>query len=243
MGREPIAIIGMGCRLPGAASPSAFWDLLAEGGNAVKAVPSDRWDDPAVSADPESREELAAVGRAGLIDEVDGFDWRAFRIPPREAKYLDPQHRLLLEVSWEALEDAGLPFEEVAGTRTGVFVAIMWNDYLRLQSNNPGRLTGYSSTGNEFAFAPNRVSYTFDLRGPSLAIDAACAGSLASVHAACQSLWLRGERPGPRRRCQPHAGARCRHHARQSRGPLYGGEERASSLENSSPTRRWGGAS
>jgi acyl transferase domain-containing protein len=125
-----------------------------------------------------------------LLDAVDEFDWRAFRIPPREAKYMDPQQRLRLEVALEAWEDAGVPFEAVAGSRTGVYMAIMWNDYLRLQSRDRNQLNGYSTTGNGFAFAPNRISYTFDLRGPSVAIDSACAGSLAAVHAACQSLWL-----------------------------------------------------
>ena len=127
---------------------------------------------------------------AGLLDEVDGFDWRAFRIPPREARALDPQHRLLLEVAWEALEDAGIPFEEVVGTRAGVFVALMWNDYLRMHAGEQAAVNAYSATGNVFAFAPGRVSYTFDLHGPSVAVDGACAGSLASVHAACNSLWL-----------------------------------------------------
>jgi 3-oxoacyl-[acyl-carrier-protein] synthase II len=126
----------------------------------------------------------------GFIDNIDQFDWRAFRIPPREAKYMDPQQRLLLEVAWEAMEDAGLPFEKLAGGRVGVFVATMWNDYLRLQSQNADNLNSYTVTGNVFAFAANRISYTFDLRGPSIAVDSACAGSLASVHIACQSLWM-----------------------------------------------------
>jgi len=188
--REPIAIIGMGCRFPGASNPRAFWKLLQEGGDAVREIPADRWDANAFrEPDPASPERISS-GKAGLIDSVDGFDWRAFRIAPREAKYMDPQHRLLLEVAWEALEDAGMPFEEVAGSRTGVYIAIMWNDYLRLQSRDASRINGYSATGNGFAFAANRISYTFDLRGPSVAMDCACAGSLASLHAACQSLWM-----------------------------------------------------
>ncbi len=187
---EPIAIIGIGCRFPGAPNPQAFWKLLQEGGDSVREVPADRWDATALY-DPDPSSPGKMINRqAGLIDTVDKFDWRAFRIPPREARYMDPQHRLLLEVAWEALEDAGLPFEDIAGSRVGVYMAIMWNDYLRLQSRDPSHLNGYSATGNSFAFAPNRISYTFDLRGPSIAIDSACAGSLASVHAACQSLWL-----------------------------------------------------
>lgn len=186
---EPIAIIGIGCRFPGAPNPQAFWKLLRDGMEAVGEVPTDRWDVNALyDSDPASPGKIISR-RGGFINNVDQFDWRAFRIPPREAKYMDPQHRLLLEVAWEALEDAGLPLEEVAGSRTGVFMGIMWNDYLRLQSRDLSQLNGYAVTGNAFAFAPNRISYTFDLRGPSVAVDSACAGSLASVHVACQSLW------------------------------------------------------
>ena len=187
---EPIAIVGIGCRFPGAPNPQAFWRLLRDGRDAIRQIPADRWDVNALY-DPDPASPGKMISRqGGMIDSVDEFDWKAFRIPPREAKYMDPQHRLLLEVAWEALEDAGLPFEEVAGDRVGVYIAIMWNDYLRLQSMDASHLNGYSSTGNSFAFAANRISYTFDFRGPSIAVDSACAGSLASVHAACQSLWL-----------------------------------------------------
>ena len=188
--REPIAIVGLGCRLPGAPSPQAFWKLLREGTDAIREVPADRWDVNSLhDPDPNSPGKMISR-RGGFLDNVDQFDWRAFRIPPREAKYMDPQHRLLLEVAWEALEDAGLPLESVKGSRTGVFMGIMWNDYLRLQSREPLQFNGYAATGNAFAFAPSRISYFFDLRGPSVAIDGACAASLASVHAACQSLWM-----------------------------------------------------
>ena len=188
--REPIAIVGIGCRFPGAAGPEQFWDLLCAGRDAVGPVPPGRWDAAGLDdADPDPAGSVPTqVG--GFLDQVDGFDWRAFRIPPREVKYMDPQQRLLLEVAWEALEDAGIPFEEVAGEPVGVYMSIMWNDYLRMQSRHPDRLNGYTTTGNGFAFAPSRVSYTFDLRGPSVALDGACAGSLASIHSACQSLWL-----------------------------------------------------
>ncbi len=187
---EPIAIVGIGCRFPGAPNPGMFWRLLREGIDAVSDVPKERWDaDDLYDPDP-LRPGKTVSRQGGFIKNVDKFDWRAFRIPPREAKYMDPQHRLLLEVAWEALEDAGLPPEKVAGSRTSVFIGIVWNDYLRLQSSNQSQLNGYLATGNCFAFAPNRISYIFDLKGPSVAIDAACASSLASVHYACQSLWM-----------------------------------------------------
>lgn len=188
--REPIAIVGLGCRLPGAPNPHAFWKLLRRGSDAIREVPADRWDVNSLhDPDPNSPGKMISR-RGGFLDNIDQFDWRAFRIPPREAKYMDPQHRLLLEVAWEALEDAGLPLESVSGSRTGVFMGIMWNDYLRLQSREPLQFNGYAATGNAFAFAPSRISYFFDLKGPSVAIDGACAASLASVHAACQSLWM-----------------------------------------------------
>lgn len=187
---EPIAIIGIGCRFPGASGPSAFWKLLSEGGDLVREVPLDRWNADDLY-DPDMLAPGKIINRQGsFIEHIDQFDWRAFRIPPREAKYMDPQQRLLLEVAWEGLEDAGVPFEKIAGTRTGVFIGIMWNDYFKLQSMNYSQINGYSLTGNAFAFAPNRISYVFDLKGPSLAIDTACASSLTSVHYACQSLWM-----------------------------------------------------
>jgi acyl transferase domain-containing protein len=168
----------------------AFWQLLSQGIDAIRDIPGDRWDANGFY-DPDSTSPGKMTSRwGGFIDHVDQFDWRAFRIPPREAKHMDPQHRLLLEVAWEALEDAGLPLEKVAGSRTGVFMGIMWNDYFRLQSRDWSRLNGYTVTGNAFAYAANRISYVFDLKGPSVSIDSACAASMASVHVACQSLWM-----------------------------------------------------
>jgi polyketide synthase 12 len=183
----PIAIIGMGCRLPGAPSPPAFWTMLCEGVDAVREVPPGRWDP----------EELAALNRGretplsrwgGFLDRVDGFDCQFFGISPHEATRMDPQQRLLLEVAWEAIEDAGLPAARLAGTATGVFVGIATADYSRRQWNDPTLLDGYAGTGNAFSIAANRLSYLLDLRGPSIAVDTACSSSLVAVHLACQSL-------------------------------------------------------
>ncbi len=187
---EPIAIVGIGCRFPGASGPQQFWELLRDGVDAVGDIPGDRWDGDALFDPDPSAPGRMTCRRGGFIRDVDQFDWRALRIPPREASYLDPQHRVLLEVAWEALEDAGIPFETIAGSRTGVFVGIMWNDYLRMQARFPDKVNGYSATGNAFAFAPNRISYAFDLKGPSMALDCACASSLAAIHYACLSLRL-----------------------------------------------------
>jgi acyl transferase domain-containing protein len=187
--KDPIAIIGIGCRFPGAHDPDAFWQLLRSGQSAIREIPADRWDIDGLY-DPNPVQPGKVTSRwGGLLDQIDQFDWRAFKILPREATYMDPQQRLLLEVAWEALEDAGLLFSEVADSQTGVFVGAGWNDYLRLQSQNWSDINGYTATGNATSFAANRLSYFFDLRGPSTALDAGCTSSLNAMHLACQSLW------------------------------------------------------
>lgn len=186
---DPIAIIGIGCRFPGARNPFEFWQLLSEGRNAIREVPADRWPIEAFY-DPEPALPGKTVSRwGGFLDQIDQFDWRAFRMLPREVKHMDPQQRLLLEVAWEALEDAGLPFERVAGSKTGVFIGVSWNDYFHLLLRQRSRLDAYTATGNGVCFTANRLSYLFDLKGPSLSIDAGCTSSLMSVYQACQNLW------------------------------------------------------
>ncbi|PCC69160.1 Phosphopantetheine attachment site [Nannocystis exedens] len=186
---EPVAVVGIGCRFPGAPDPAAYWQLLRAGRHAIVDVPPSRWDAAALyDADPQ-RPGRTLCRSGGFLPAVDGVDWRALRLSPREARAIDPQHRLLLEVAWEALEDAGLPLEAVAGSRTGVFVGATWNDYARMQSRDRDRLDGYAAAGTPLAFAANRISYTFDLRGPSVALDATCSASLVALHQACQSLW------------------------------------------------------
>lgn len=177
---EPIAIIGIGCRFPGADGPSSFWRLLCDGVDAITEIPPDRWnpDSPAT----------ATTRWGGFLDQVDQFDPQFFRISPREAARMDPQQRLLLEVAWEALEDAGQAPDRLAGSRTGVFVGISTNDYGSLQLGRPETVDAYTSTGNALSIAANRVSYVYDFRGPSMAIDTACSSSLVAVHLACRSL-------------------------------------------------------
>ena len=187
--QDPIAIIGIGCRFPGARNSFEFWQLLSEGRNAIREVPADRWQVDAFY-DPEPALPGKTVSRwGGFLDRVDQFDWRAFRVLPREVKHMDPQQRLLLEVAWEALEDAGIPFGQVAGSRTSVSIGISWNDYFHLLSQNRSRFDAYTAIGNDMCYAANRLSYLFDLKGPSLSIDAGCTSSLMSVYQACQSLW------------------------------------------------------
>ena len=185
---EPVAIVGIGCRFPGADGVDALWDLLSEGVDAIRDVPPDRWDATALY-DPDPR----APGRmntrwGGFLDRVDRFDPHVFGISPREAVHMDPQQRLLLEVAWEAVEDAGQPLPSLAGTSTGVYIGISSNDYGLSQFAVRDLVDGYAGTGNSPSIAANRLSYQFDLRGPSLAVDTACSSSLVAVHLAVQSL-------------------------------------------------------
>ena len=185
----PIAIVGLACRFPGAENAEAFWRLLHDGVDAVSEVPPDRWNvddfyDPAPATPGKMNNRCG-----GFLEQVDKFDARFFGISPREAVSIDPQQRLLLEVTWEALEDAGQAPEKLAGSETGVFIGISSNDYSFLQFQTENRYDPYLNTGNALSIAANRLSYHFDLRGPSLAVDTACSSSLVAVHLACQSLW------------------------------------------------------
>lgn len=186
---DPIAVVGMGCRLPGGVqSPEDFWRLLRDGVDAVREVPAGRWDVDAVY-DPDP----AAPGKAmckwgGYLDDIDRFDAAFFGILPREAERMDPQQRLFLEVACEALDHAGLPRERLAGSRTGVFVASYYNDYAQLEYNDLRAIDARTLTGTVHSVLVNRLSYLLDLRGPSMSIDTACSSSLVAIHLACQSL-------------------------------------------------------
>jgi acyl transferase domain-containing protein/surfactin synthase thioesterase subunit len=183
---EPIAILGMSCRFPGAKHPDDFWQLICNGVDAITEVPGDRWDIEALY-DPGNPSKMSTRW-GGFLEQIDQFDAQFFGIAPREAVYMDPQQRLLLEVAWEALEDAGQAVDQLAGTSTGVFVGISGSDYHQRLRNSYGEINAYMATGNAFSIAANRLSYLFDLRGPSMAIDTACSSSLVATHLACQSL-------------------------------------------------------
>ncbi len=187
--REPVAIVGIGCRFPKASRPAEFWSLLRSGIDAIGEVPRDRWDIEALY-DPDPKKPGKMSTRfGGFLDDIAGFDCQAFGISPREAALMDPQHRLLLEVTAEAIDDAGLRADTLAGSRSGVFIGISTNDYALLQTHPEQIRDAYGGTGNAFSIAANRISFFWDLRGPSLAIDTACSSSLAAVHLACRSIW------------------------------------------------------
>ncbi|MEM8808436.1 MAG: type I polyketide synthase [Cyanobacteria bacterium P01_G01_bin.38] len=185
---EPIAVVGMGCRFPQANSPEVFWQILYEGREAVVPVPQDRWDiDDFYDPSPETRGKMST--RLGaFLDQVDGFDAEFFGMAADEVEHVDPQQRLFLEVAWEALEQGGILPNSLAGTATGVFIGLCTVDYHRLLYKRFDRIGPHSGTGTTMCITANRLSYLLDLRGPSLAIDAACSSSLVTVHLACQSL-------------------------------------------------------
>lgn len=191
--REPLAIVGIGCHFPGGAnSPQAFWDLLCNGVDATREVPADRWE-VRKFYDPETKKSgKMNTYRGGYLDRLDQFDAQFFGISPREAMWLDPQQRLLLQVTWEALEDAGLVADRLSGSNTGVFIGGFTLDYQLLQNYgvySRYELQTHSATGMMMTILANRISYIFNFRGPSMAIDTACSGSLVATHLACQSIW------------------------------------------------------
>lgn len=188
---EPIAIIGMGCRFPGAPDPKSFWRMLREGTDAIGEIPPDRWDaDAFYDADPLAPGKMNTRW-GGFLRGVYDFDPSFFGISPREAAWMDPQQRMLLEVAWEALESAGQTRERLAGSCTGVYVGATANDYGFLLSHPEvveGLSQAYLGTGISINVLSGRLSYVFDLQGPSLTLDTACSSSLVAVHLACQSL-------------------------------------------------------
>ncbi|MBI5815644.1 MAG: amino acid adenylation domain-containing protein [Nitrospinae bacterium] len=189
---EPIAIVGIGLKFPGADDPDSFWRMLLEGKDAISEVPAGRWPiedyyDPAPATPGKMNTRWG-----GFIDGVDMFDAEFFGITPREAEAMDPQQRLVLETAWRALENAGIPPAGLAGSAGGVFIGVSADDYSRLQFNQSASSSAYAGTGSSLSLTANRLSYYLDLKGPSLAVDTACSSSLMAVHLAVGAL-RRGE--------------------------------------------------
>jgi acyl transferase domain-containing protein/SAM-dependent methyltransferase/acyl carrier protein len=189
--RQPIAIVGLACRFPGASDPDALWRNLVAGRDLIGPAPSDRWglDQPAAGlggADGASQRP-----QGGYLPRIDQFDPLFFGISPREAEMMDPQQRLLLEVTWEALENAAIAPDRLRGSRAGIFVGMAGSDFARrLLNQDSGELDSYMASGGSQAVAAGRIAYTLDLSGPCLSIDTACSSSLIAVSAACDSLRL-----------------------------------------------------
>ena len=185
---EPIAIIGLGCRFPGAANPEAFWSMLQRGEDAIQEIPKDRWNiDTFYDSEPGTSGKMY-TRCGGFIQQVDQFDPNFFGISPREAERMDPHQRLILELCWEALENAGIAPTSLSGSQTGVFIGIGNYDFGVLVSKDVNQIGAYDGTGVTLGVAANRVSYVLNLRGPSLAVETSCSSSLVAIHLACRSL-------------------------------------------------------
>lgn len=187
--QEPIAIIGMACRFPSADGVEEYWRLLSEGINAIGEVPKERWDLEKYFDKNPSAPGKINTRYGGFIDDIDQFDASFFGISPMEAERLDPQHRLLLEMTWHALEDAGQAPSGLKGSSCGVFVGIAQNDYGVRQLAGPEEdILAYTGTGNGFCFAAGRLAYTLGLNGPTFSVDTACSSSLVALHQAAQAI-------------------------------------------------------
>lgn len=187
----PIAIIGTGCRLPGQANNAReFWSLLYNGRDAVREIPPERWNLDAFYHPTQGVPGRTYSKWGGFLSNADGFEPEVFGISPREAPFIDPQQRWMLEVAWEAFEDAGYAGPHLQGRRVGVFVGVSTSDYGQMQSDPsaPGMVDPHTAAGSAASIVSNRISYVFDLTGPSLSVDTACSSSLAAVHLACQAL-------------------------------------------------------
>ncbi len=190
---EPgFAIIGYAARLPGAANTDEFWDVLQQGRDAVSEVPHDRWDaEEFFSTDADTPGKIV-TRRAGFIDDVAGFDAPFFGVTAREVTLMDPQHRLLLETAWRAVEHSGTAPSALANTDTGVFIGLSTHDYLGMASGELSypEIEAYMAIGTAAAAAAGRISYRLGLQGPAVTVDTACSSSLVAIHQACQSLRL-----------------------------------------------------
>lgn len=185
---EPIAVVGLSCRFPGADDAAAFWELLAQGHEAISDVPPWRWDvDAFYNPDPDAPGTMYSK-RGGFLSDIDQFDAGFFGITPREASRLDPQQRLLMEQAWYAFENAAQPADLLRGQKVGVFVGAMNHDYHQLQLQQTADLDAYTGTGNGASFLAGRLSYFFGLNGPSLVLDTACSSALVATHLACRAL-------------------------------------------------------
>lgn len=181
-----IAIVGLACRLPGGIeTPQALWQLLKNGESAVGSLPSGRWNWPA-DIDPDNRHR--GIDQGGFLDDIAGFDAAFFRLSTTEVESMDPQQRMLLELSWQVLEDAGYAPKDLKKSQTGVFIGASGSDYSYLLNQSPVSVEAHFGTGSAMAVLANRISYFYDFYGPSLVVDTACSSSLVAVHKAVQSL-------------------------------------------------------
>ncbi|CAJ1082651.1 probable polyketide synthase 16 [Xyrichtys novacula] len=185
---DVVAVIGIGCNFPGGEGLENFWKVLLEGKNCVVDIPKERFDTTFWFDADANKPGKTQTSKAALIEGFNEFDHRFFGITEAEADFMDPQQKLLLQCTYRTLEDAGIAMESISGSRTGVYIGLMNRDYEMLRSNTSNSINHYNGTGTAMSVAANRISFTFNLTGPSLAIDSACSSSLVAVHLACQAL-------------------------------------------------------
>ncbi|XP_038078965.1 lovastatin diketide synthase mokB-like [Patiria miniata] len=186
--KTPIAVVGIGCRMPGGVdSPKAFWDALVQGEDMISEVPPDRWSLETFHDPDQSNHSKMVTRRCGFIHGIDKFDNTFFKISPREASSMDPQQRHILEVTYEAFEDAGI-IPNTLGESCGVYIGVGMMDYTVVLLDT-SIINPYTLTGIAHSSIANRISYAFDLRGPSYAVDTACASSMTAMHSACKAIW------------------------------------------------------
>ena len=186
---EEIAVVGISCRFPGGAdNPAEYWRLLCEGFDAISEVPEERWDIDEYYDHDKSVPGKMNTRWGGFLEQVDQFDPQFFGISPREAFQMDPQQRLMMELAWEGLEDAGIAPETLKGSLSSVYIGAMWNDYARLQCGDPDIIEQHTATGQDSSIISARISYFLGLEGPSMTVNTACSSSLVAIHLACQSL-------------------------------------------------------
>ncbi|XP_040922240.1 highly reducing polyketide synthase cm3B [Toxotes jaculatrix] len=185
---DDIAVIGIGCNFPGGEGLENFWRVLLEGKNCAVNIPAERFDSTFWYDADDNKPGKTQTTKAALIEGFNEFDHKFFGITEAEADFMDPQQKLLLQCTYRALEDAGIAMESISGSRTGVYIGLMNRDYEILRSNSPTTISHYNGTGTAMSVAANRISFTFNLTGPSFAIDSACSSSLVALHLACQAI-------------------------------------------------------
>ena len=185
---EPVAIIAMACHFPGAADVAQFWDNLDQGKDCTREIPAERWDWRAIWGDPKTQPGTCNVNRGGFIDGAAEFDPAFFGLSAPEARAMDPQQRLLLTLAWRLFEDAGLPPRRLSDSQTGVFIGIADSGYGRLAAQAGATVEGYAMTGLAPSLGPNRLSFHFNLHGPSVAVETACSSALVAVHRAVEAI-------------------------------------------------------
>lgn len=187
--KEPIAIIGMSCRFPQAKNLTEFWEMLAHGKSAITEIPQERWDiEPYYDADLNAANKTNQR-HGGLLSDVHHFDPFFFTISPAEATEMNPSQKLMLELTWEAIENSGMPFKNALGSKAGVYVGNIWNDFEHYRKHKHATVTSHSAVGQSSNIIANRVSFSFGFSGPSLVVDTGCSSSLVALHIACQALW------------------------------------------------------